>query len=194
MTPTLLPESLVDEVYERLGPPARPTPKFDGLSELYAAWCRHVPFDNIRKRIHLDAGDAAPLPGSDPAEFFRAWLEHATGGTCFPTSGGLAPLLESCGAELSRVVSAMLSRPDDRVREDHGTLIVHVDGEDYFVDTSDAAQPSSAVVASRPRLNRRPAASAHGDAGGRTLAYRLESSPRRRIHDLSHAARPNLRG
>jgi len=52
-----------------------------GLADLYGAWCRRVPFDNIRKLIHVRADNPAALPGDAPNAFFEAWLAHGTGAT-----------------------------------------------------------------------------------------------------------------
>ena len=41
----------------------RPAPTLDGLQTLYAAWCRKVPFDNVRKLIHFHSHASGPLPG-----------------------------------------------------------------------------------------------------------------------------------
>jgi len=62
----------VEAVLEQLGLSAPPEPTSDGLARLYLAWCHNVPFDNLRKRIHLAAGDPSPLPGGEPEEFFSA--------------------------------------------------------------------------------------------------------------------------
>jgi len=43
---------LLERVLMRLGLSERPTPTLDGLQTLYVAWCRKVPFDNVRKLIH----------------------------------------------------------------------------------------------------------------------------------------------
>jgi len=42
-----------------------------------------VPFDNVRKLIHVKSGKAGPLPGGTAEDFFTAWLRHGTGGTCW---------------------------------------------------------------------------------------------------------------
>ena len=58
-----LPSALVERVLEGLGLSEPPPPDFDGLHELYAAWCSRVPFDNLLKRIHIFEQSPAPLPG-----------------------------------------------------------------------------------------------------------------------------------
>ena len=55
---------LFENVLLRLGFSQRPTPTLDGLCALYGAWCQRVPFDNVRKLIHVRAGENGPLPGS----------------------------------------------------------------------------------------------------------------------------------
>lgn len=42
-----LPKNLVHRILERLGQTADVTP--EGLRSLYAAWCQHISFDNVRK-------------------------------------------------------------------------------------------------------------------------------------------------
>src|SRR4029453_12915515 len=74
---------LLEQVLSRLGLAERPAPTLDGLQTLYAAWCRKVPFDNVRKLIHIHNHDPGPLPGDDSTDFFDAWLTYGTGGTCW---------------------------------------------------------------------------------------------------------------
>jgi len=84
-----LSRDLLEQVLSRLGLSDRPAPTLDGLQTLYAAWCRKVPFDNVRKLIHLHDHTPGPLPGDDPAEFLTAWLTYGTGGTCWAGNGAL---------------------------------------------------------------------------------------------------------
>src|ERR671930_2797359 len=78
---------LLERVLMKLGLSNRPAPTLDGLQTLYAAWCRKVPFDNVRKLIHLYNHDPGPLPGDDATDFFNAWLTYGTGGTCWAGHG-----------------------------------------------------------------------------------------------------------
>ena len=55
---------VLERVLSRLGLADRPAPTLDGLHTLYAAWCRKVPFDNVRKLIHLHSH--APGPVGEP--------------------------------------------------------------------------------------------------------------------------------
>jgi hypothetical protein len=57
---------LLEQVLSRLGLAERPAPTLDGLQTLYAAWCRKVPFDNVRKLIHFHSQAPGPLPGDAP--------------------------------------------------------------------------------------------------------------------------------
>jgi hypothetical protein len=68
--PQRLAPELIERILIRLGLSARPEPTFGGLRLVYAAWCRNVPFDNVRKLIHLHRHDPRPLPGDDPRDFF----------------------------------------------------------------------------------------------------------------------------
>src|SRR5690348_2439534 len=78
-----LPMPLVERVMARLGFERNPAPDLNGLRAVYAAWCSSVPFDNVRKLIHLRTRNGEPLPGSTPEDFLEAWLKFGTGGTCW---------------------------------------------------------------------------------------------------------------
>ncbi len=123
---------LAERVLARLGFAAAPAPNRAGLDALYAAWCRSVPFDNVRKLIHLRANDPAPLPGDSPEEFFAAWLASGAGGTCWALHGALCALLEACGFEARRALATMLVAPD--LPPNHGSVTVQLDGETLLVD------------------------------------------------------------
>src|SRR5690348_778708 len=88
---------LVEQVLAELGLDASPTVDATGLAVVYGAWCDHVPFDNLVKRIHLVSGDTGPIPNVDPTTFFELWLEYGTGGTCWPSSLALGALLRALG-------------------------------------------------------------------------------------------------
>ena len=62
---TVLPRELQERILARLGLGQFPEPTLAGLRVLYAAWCRRVPFDNVRKLIHVRAQKAGLLPGSE---------------------------------------------------------------------------------------------------------------------------------
>lgn len=129
-----LPPELVEKILMKLGLSEVPTVDFSGLSRLYQAWCRRVPFDNIRKRIHLAAADPRPLPGHDDTEFFHGWLQFGLGGTCWAGSGALYALLDALGFACERGTATML--PDACRQPDHGTVFVHCEGKQYLVDAS----------------------------------------------------------
>src|SRR5690242_18524933 len=71
-SPTLMNESLAFEpgispelrerVLARLGLQQNPATTLAGLREVYAAWCANVPFDNVRKLIHVRSENKGPLP------------------------------------------------------------------------------------------------------------------------------------
>ena len=63
---------LAEHVLARLGFSTRPELTLAGLSLVYGAWCRSVPFDNVRKLIHVRAGNSEPFPGSDATDFLTA--------------------------------------------------------------------------------------------------------------------------
>src|SRR5688572_175456 len=89
----------------------RPEPDLAGLRRVYAAWCQRVPFDNVLKLVHLAAGRAGPLPGSTADDFFRSWLAHGAGGTCWAGNGALHDLLAALGFAATRATATMLSTP-----------------------------------------------------------------------------------
>jgi N-hydroxyarylamine O-acetyltransferase len=126
--------ALIERVLERLRLPCRPEPDLQGLRLLYARWCQEVPFDNIRKLLHLQRGDAGPLAGDDATEFFEAWLAHGTGGTCWPAHGALHSLLSELGFRTERSVGTMMASANPP--PGHGTVVVHLDGERYLADAS----------------------------------------------------------
>lgn len=113
---------------------ARPATDLAGLSSLYAAWCRCVPFDNVRKLIHVRAERPEPLPGDDAQDFFEGWLAHGAGGTCWAGNGALFSLLDALGFETSRGIASMLAVPN--APPNHGTVRVRFGREQYLVDAS----------------------------------------------------------
>jgi N-hydroxyarylamine O-acetyltransferase len=129
-----LPPALTERVLTKLGLQQRPEPTLPGLTAVYAAWCRRVPFDNLRKLMSLRSRQPGPLPGDDPADFFDAWLRDGTGGTCWAGAGAMHALWSSLGFQSKRVIATMLAGPD--ARANHGTVIVAVDGQQYLVDSA----------------------------------------------------------
>ncbi len=130
-----LPIELQERVLEKLGFSQAPPADLGGLEQIYAAWCFKVPFDNVRKLIDLAKDEPGPLPGSTACDFFEnGWLKHGAGGTCWAGNGALHALLESLGFSASRGVATMLVAPD--LPPNHGTVVVHLNEEDYIVDAS----------------------------------------------------------
>ncbi len=125
---------LVDCVLSEFGLSKRPSVDLTGLKEIYGAWCRNVPFDNIRKLIHVAAQNPEPLPGDTATDFFEAWLKHRTGGTCWSSNGALHALLHSLGFKAVRGLATMLVVP--HLPPNHGTVIVDMNGTNYMVDAS----------------------------------------------------------
>jgi len=130
----MLEPAQVERVLERLGFAAPPAPDRDGLAALYRAWCERVPFDNVRKRLHVAAKDPGRLPGDDPPAFFDAWLAFGTGGTCWAGNGALCELLLALGFRAERGVATMLALPG--LPPNHGTVFVTLDGARLCVDAS----------------------------------------------------------
>jgi arylamine N-acetyltransferase len=125
---------LVDLVLDRLGLGGRPALDVEGLRALYAAWCRRVPFDNLRKRIHVAAGAPGALPGDTPEDFFRAWLAHGCGGTCWAGNGALYALLVALGFDAARGIATMVVAPG--LPPNHATVTVLLADTRYLVDAS----------------------------------------------------------
>ncbi len=128
--------AVVERVLMRLGMSGRPRLDLNGLNELYAGWCGAVPFDNVRKRIWFGGDRSAPLPGSDPADFFENWLNHGTGGTCWPGNGALFALVHALGFDARRIGGAMIHASGPAERAGHGSVAVTLSGIDYLVDAS----------------------------------------------------------
>jgi N-hydroxyarylamine O-acetyltransferase len=125
---------LLEQVLSQLGFADRPAPTLDGLQRLYAAWCRKVPFDNVRKLMHLHSHNPSPLPGDDPAEFLAAWLTYGTGGTCWAGNGALHAVLVALGFDAIRGMGTMRAAPD--APPTHGTVLVPCEETWYVVDAS----------------------------------------------------------
>ncbi len=124
----------IEAVLARLGFPDVVTPDRAGLDAVYLAWCRSVPFDNLVKRIDHVAG-TAPFRNDEPEGFFALWLEHGTGGTCWPSSRALGALLHTLDFDVTLGSAATGDELFGRMHT-HGTLLVTVDNATFWVDTS----------------------------------------------------------
>ena len=128
---------------------ARPAPDRDGLAAVYGAWCRRVPFDNVRKMIHVRAEDPGPLPGDDPTEFFESWLAHGAGGTCWAGNGALFALLQALGFSASRGVATMLVDALEKLAGGRGATSMSVDASDnaqgFFAKRGYTAQQRNSI-------------------------------------------------
>jgi arylamine N-acetyltransferase len=132
--PTLA-DSLLSEILLRLGLPDRPLPAdLAGLQKIYGAWCQRVPFDNIRKRIHLAHNRETLLPGADPVDFFRGWLDFGCGGTCWAGADALHTLLRALGFTAYRTIATM--QVSTRPPPNHGSVVAVCAGQPYLVDSS----------------------------------------------------------
>lgn len=125
-----LPSTVVDQVVERLGFVERPPVDLDGLHSLYSAWCRRVPFDNLRKLVALHY-DLPELPGIRPDDFFAGWQLTGAGATCWGGNNALHALLTELGFD-ARLHAASMS--DGEIN--HGTTLVHLGDERWLVDTA----------------------------------------------------------
>lgn len=127
-----LPLGRRDAVLDRFGFSTCPPIDVQGLRDTYRAWCRHVPFDNVRKLIALQSGSNDPLPGLEPDDFFGHWLRHGTGGTCWPSSSALVAFLTSVGFGVRPVAGEMFETGE----LSHGSAIVSIGGAELLVDSS----------------------------------------------------------
>ncbi|MHC5009199.1 MAG: arylamine N-acetyltransferase family protein [Planctomycetota bacterium] len=133
----LPPPEIIERVLEKLGIHERPSVDLAGLNAVYAAWCGNIPFDNLQKRIWFAGERTTPVTGGDPTAFFVNWLAHGTGGTCWPTSGGMYALLKSLGFPARRIAGAMINTGDRNPQDaGHGSVTVALDGVDHLVDAS----------------------------------------------------------
>lgn len=127
-------EELVNQILTKLGLPEPPPLDIAGLTRVYRAWCNKVPFDNIRKRIHLAANNPLPLPGHDDSDFFRGWLKFGLGGLCWAGNSGLHTLLKTLGFSCTRGTATMLT--DANQPPNHGTVSVLLGDKRFLVDAS----------------------------------------------------------
>ncbi len=126
--------ALVGRVLDRLEIPVDAAPTQATLRALYAAWCRHVPFDNVLKMIRINSPESADLPGCTASGYFDDWLRHGTGGTCWAGAGALHALLRAMGFQAERALGTMLVAPD--LPPNHGSVRVRIDGDHFLLDTS----------------------------------------------------------
>jgi len=146
--PILAPQ-VVERVLEKLGLRQRPSPDLAGLNGLYAAFCGNVPFDNIQKRIWFAGSQKTPLPGGDPNEFFKNWLQHGTGGTCWPINGALYALVRACGFEARRITGSVIVEGYPR-GANHGSVVVTFEGINYLVDAWMVSFKALPLVSGKP--------------------------------------------
>lgn len=132
-TDQLAPE-LVEQVLMKMGFSEPPSVDTAGLSNLYEAWCHKIPFDNIRKRIHLAENNPLPLPGHDDTEFYREWLRFGVGGTCWAGNAALSALLDALGFICKRGTATMLT--GSKQPPNHGTVFVQCGGDQFLLDAS----------------------------------------------------------
>lgn len=169
-----LDRDLEERILEKLGLAGAPKPDLSGLTTLYAAWCQKVPFDSIRKRIFLAEGAAHPLPDITPEDYFRHWLEHGTGGTCWPTCEAWWTLLRSLGFEARRVAGAMLDFPQIAA-PNHATIAVDISGASYLVDSFWRTEVPLLLDHRPTRAGRLPSidVKADGEGPGRVIHWRF---------------------
>ena len=146
--PTLAP-GLVERVLTKLGMRQRPELDLAGLNALYAAFCANVPFDNVQKRIWFASPQTTPLPGGDASEFFNNWLQHGTGGTCWPLNGAMYALARGLSFQARRIVGSVIVEGYPQ-GANHGSVVVALDGISYLVDAWMASFKVLPLISGRP--------------------------------------------
>lgn len=124
--PRLVSEKVLRKL-ELRGPPGITK---SGLETIYRSWCRHVPFDNAQRLIHLHQGERTRLPGLPPQRFFTDWLTHGTGGLCVPAALAMRSLLRTLGFSAECILASINSC----LVPNHLTVIVNFGNEAYVVD------------------------------------------------------------
>ena len=124
---------LLERVLTKLGFARAPSVDLDGLNQVYAAICSRIPFDNAQKRIWFASGREKPATGGDPEEFFENWVRHGTGGTCWPTNGGMYALARALGFRARRTAGSVIV-PNYPQGANHGSALVEIDGTEYVFD------------------------------------------------------------
>ena len=130
--PVLAP-ALVEKVLSKLGLKDRPALDLAGLNTLYAAICGSIPFDNVQKRIWFASDRKKRATGGDPAEFFENWVRHGTGGTCWPSAGGMYALARALGFRARRIAGSVIIS-NYPAGANHGSVLVNLDGVEYIFD------------------------------------------------------------
>lgn len=123
---------LVNKVLARLGINKPLASGLASLQQLYAAWSRLVPFDNTRKLISLRSGTRQKLPGIDASDFFEHWLQHGSGGTCWPVANAFYELVFALGFNVQRIAGSMM----DMGVINHGSVKVIFDDAAYLAEAS----------------------------------------------------------
>lgn len=135
----LIHQDLVERILVRFGLNEVPSIDCEGLTLIYREWCRHIPFDNILKRVQTHKAYRGPLPGDVPSDFFEAWLATGAGGTCWAGNGGLCSLLQTlgfpAGLGISMMVPSSLAPPEVNAPK-HGTVFVDFGDGPLIVDAT----------------------------------------------------------
>jgi arylamine N-acetyltransferase len=145
----MLPAEILDRVKSKLGLPGQPSLDLAGLNAICAAYSGNVPNDNIQKRIWLSGDKSRSVTGGEPIQFFENWLEHGTGGTCFPANGALCALLCTLGFNAWRILGSVMMEGIEH-EGNHGTVLVRIDDTDYLVDAQLAAFSALPLIVGQP--------------------------------------------
>lgn len=186
----MLQPPMVEAVLDRLGFDDRPAVDRQGLADLYEAWGQRVPWDCARKRIYFGSSCSGPLPGATADDFFEQWLAHGVGGTCWSGSIAWHDLLRSLGFAARFGAGQVQLTIDEQLWPipNHGTTIVHFDGEDVIVDSSFLTRVPLPLTDERTF-----AFAPFHDAGGKYWRVVLDDVPRELVdtwHEATRATSP----
>ncbi|HZH99400.1 MAG TPA: arylamine N-acetyltransferase [Fimbriimonadaceae bacterium] len=145
----------------------------EGLRRFYRTWCLNMPMDNLRKLIALRDERLEELPGATAEDYFSAWLEHGTGGTCWPGSNALFTLAREAGFNVRRATGSVF----DMYGDNHGTTIVSFEDGEYVIDSSFLFMEPLPIVAGQHKLLEHPVYEAEIDPEGDTFFFWAYSPP-----------------
>ena len=160
-------QHLLTAICQKLGLHSSIPLNLDGLNEVYHKWCHRIPFDNIRKLIALNLGEEGQLPGGKATDFFEAWLQYGTGGTCWSSSNALFTLLIDLGFDARRVSGSM--RNTGKVN--HGSIIVRLEDNEWLVDSSILCNQVLPLLHGQVTINDDPLVRTEIESNGRS--YRI---------------------
>jgi N-hydroxyarylamine O-acetyltransferase len=128
---SLSPQEL-GSLLDRLEPREFVAASKEGLVEVYRAWCRSVPTDNVLRRISPPSEGRGPGE-CQPSRFVADFLEHGVGGCGTSAAAALEAALRGLGYVTRAVVVAAVGSGGPRPH--HAAVSVSVDTADFLLDT-----------------------------------------------------------